>query len=146
MVGKQIDLSTTKPVLSVAEGKTKIYLGFSWCCRVFVVFFLKMMPVGFTARKSTLALMGRRLVVAKPPYELTMADGEKLITAVVHPTITQYDINPLTTLIAKKAKSMGGYSHANMVRAAEGTVTVPDANKTTEGFRGDPTTQYGGWH
>ena len=75
-----------------------------------------------------------------------MTDGEKLITAVVHPTITQYDINPLTTLIAKKAKSMGGYSHANMVRAAEGTVTVPDANKTTEGFRGDPTTQYGSWH
>ena len=59
MVGKQIDLSTTKPVLSVAEGKTKIYLGFSWCCRVFVVFFLKMMPVGFTARKSDLALRGR---------------------------------------------------------------------------------------
>ena len=53
-----------------------------------------------------------------------MADGEKLITAVVHPTITQYDINPLTTLIAKKAKSMGGYSHANMVRATEGAVTV----------------------
>ena len=78
--------------------------------------------------------------------EAGAADGEKLITAVVHPTITQYDINPLTTLIAEKAKSMGGYSYANMVRAAEGTVTVPDANKTTEGFRGDPTTQYGGWH
>ena len=78
--------------------------------------------------------------------EADTADVEKLITAVVHPTITKYDINPLTTLIAKKAKSMGGYSHANMVRAAEGTVTVPDANKTTEGFRGDPTTQYGGWH
>jgi hypothetical protein len=72
--------------------------------------------------------------------------AEQLITAVVHPTITQYDINPLTTTIAKKAKAMGGYNHANMVRAAEGTATVPDANKTTEGFRGDPTTQYGGWH
>jgi hypothetical protein len=74
------------------------------------------------------------------------ADGEKLITAVVHPGITKYDINPLTTSIAKKALSMGGYTHANMVRAAEGTATVPDANKTTAGFRGDPTTQYGGWH
>ncbi len=74
------------------------------------------------------------------------ADGEKLITAVVHPGITKYDINPLTTLIAKKAQAMGGYTHANMVRAAEGTATVPDANKTTAGFRGDPTTQYGGWH
>ena len=74
------------------------------------------------------------------------ADAEKLITAVIHPTITKYDINPLTTSIAKKAQAMGGYTHANMVRAAEGTVTVPDANKTTAGFRGDPTTQYGGWH
>jgi hypothetical protein len=74
------------------------------------------------------------------------ADGEKLMTAVVHPTITKYDINPLTTSIAKKAQAMGGYTHANMVRAAEDTVTVPEANKTTAGFRGDPTTQYGGWH
>ena len=75
-----------------------------------------------------------------------VADGEKLITAVVHPSITKYDINPLTTSIAKKALAMGGYTHANLVRAAEGTATVPDANKTTAGFRGDPTTQYGGWH
>jgi hypothetical protein len=74
------------------------------------------------------------------------ADGEKLITAVVHPTITRYDINPLSTSIAKKALEMGGYTHANMVRAAESAATVPDANKTTAGFRGDPTTQYGGWH
>jgi len=73
-------------------------------------------------------------------------DAEKLIAAVVHPAITKYDINPLTTAIAKKAQAMGGYTHANMVRAAEDTVTVPDANKTTAGFRGDPTTQYGGWH
>jgi hypothetical protein len=74
------------------------------------------------------------------------ADGEKLITAVVHPAITKYDINPLTTSIARKALAMGGYTHANLVRAAEGTATVPDANKTTAGFRGDPTKQYGGWH
>lgn len=74
------------------------------------------------------------------------ADGEKLITAVVHPGITKYDINPLSTSIAKKAQAMGGYTHANLVRAAESTATVPDANKTTAGFRGDPTTQYGGWH
>ncbi len=74
------------------------------------------------------------------------ADGQKLMTAVVHPGITKYDINPLTTSITKKAHAMGGYTHANMVRAAEETVKVPDANKTTAGFRGDPTTQYGGWH
>jgi hypothetical protein len=74
------------------------------------------------------------------------AEEAKLMIAVVHPGITKYDINPLTTSITKKALAMGGYTHANMVRAAEGTATVPDANKTTAGFRGDPTTQYGGWH
>ena len=74
------------------------------------------------------------------------ADGQKLFTAVIHPSITKYDINPLTTSIAKKAQALGGYTHANMVQAAEGTANVPDANKTTAGFRGDPTTQYGGWH
>jgi hypothetical protein len=74
------------------------------------------------------------------------ADGDKLITAVVHAGITKYDINPLTTSIAKKAYAMGGYTHANLVGAAEGTATVPNANKTTAGFRGDPTKQYGGWH
>ena len=74
------------------------------------------------------------------------ADAQKLVTAVVHPSITKYDINPLTTSIAQKALAMGGYTHAQLVRAAESAATVPDANKNTAGFRGDPTTQYGGWH
>lgn len=71
---------------------------------------------------------------------------EKLVTAVIDDIITKYYINPSTTAIAKAAKEMGGYSRANMVRAAENTVHTPDANKTTTGWRGDPTTQYGGWH
>lgn len=73
-------------------------------------------------------------------------EAEEYITAVVHPNVTQYDINPLSTAIAKKALALGGYTHANLVMAAESMGTVPDANKTTEGFRGDPTKQYGGWH
>jgi hypothetical protein len=82
------------------------------------------------------------------PILLTYAaePEEKLVTAVVHDTITQYDINPSSTAIAKAAKAMGGYTHANMTRAAADTVHTPDANKTTTGWRGDPTTQYGGWH
>lgn len=73
-------------------------------------------------------------------------DAEQFVTVVIHPTITQYDLTPLTTMIANKAKALGGYTHANMVQAAADSVHVPDANKTTSGFRGDPTTQYGGWH
>lgn len=86
------------------------------------------------------------------PIVLTFYPGpdsgatDKLVAVVVDPTITKYDINSLTTAIAKKAESLGGYTRANMVMAAESTVAVPDENKTSTGFRGDPTTQYGGWH
>jgi outer membrane murein-binding lipoprotein Lpp len=72
--------------------------------------------------------------------------AEKLVAAVIHESITRYEINPSSTAIAKAAKAMGGYTHANMIRAAENTTHVPDANKTTTGWRGDPTKQYGGWH
>jgi hypothetical protein len=71
---------------------------------------------------------------------------EKFITAVVFKHITQYDINPRTTAIANKARAMGGYTSGNLILAAESAAYVPDANKTTAGFRGDPTKQYGGWH
>jgi hypothetical protein len=75
-----------------------------------------------------------------------VAGGEQLVTAVIHPTVTKYDITPLSTAIAKKAKALGGYTHGNLLVAAESMGTVPDDNKTTAGFRGDPTKQYGGWH
>ncbi len=74
------------------------------------------------------------------------ADSERMISAVVHAAASKFDINTLSTRIAKKAKEMGGYTHRNLTMAAEATGTVPANNKTTAGFRGDPTTQYGGWH
>lgn len=72
--------------------------------------------------------------------------GGTLLAAIVDPSVTRYDINPLTTAIAKKAKALGGYTRANMIVAAESTINAPEANKTSTGFKGDPTTQYGGWH
>lgn len=74
------------------------------------------------------------------------SDEERMVSVVVHAAASKFDINTLSTRIAKQAKEMGGYTHKNLVSAAEGTGTVPAANKTTAGFRGDPTTQYGGWH
>jgi len=71
---------------------------------------------------------------------------DKLVSVAIYTAIKKYEINELTTLIAKKAKELGGYTHTNMVLAADSTVGVPDANKTSTGFRGDPTKQYGGWH
>ena len=78
--------------------------------------------------------------------DLQSPKAEKFISAVVYTNITQYDINPRTTAIARSAKAMGGYTHDNLILAAENAASVPDANKTTAGFRGDPTKQYGGWH
>lgn len=74
------------------------------------------------------------------------SSSDKLVTAVIDDMMMKYYINPSTTAIAKAAKEMGGYTRANMALAAENTVHTPDANKTTTGWRGDPTTQYGGWH
>ncbi len=71
---------------------------------------------------------------------------QELSAAVVYTSMTKFDINSLSTKIAKKAKSLGGYTHANMMLSAESMVDMPDDNKTTQGFRGDPTKQYGGWH
>lgn len=71
---------------------------------------------------------------------------EKMVSVVLYENITKYFIDPSTTAIAKAAKEMGGYNRANLTRAAEETTHVPDSNKTTGGWRGDPTTQYGGWH
>jgi hypothetical protein len=83
------------------------------------------------------------------PVVLTVSpegSQEKLIAVVISPAVSSYDISSLTTQIANRAKALGGYTYANMVMAADSTVGVPDANKTSTGFRGDPTKQYGGWH
>ena len=83
------------------------------------------------------------------PVVLTVSpkgSSEKLRAVVISPAVSKYDISPLTTKIANRAKELGGYTYANMVMAADSTVGVPDANKTSTGFRGDPTKQYGGWH
>ncbi len=79
------------------------------------------------------------------PDESDKEAGE-MISVVAYASMTGYDINDLTTKIAKKARQLGGYTHRNIVLASESMVHVPDANKTTTGFRGDPTKQYGGWH
>lgn len=73
-------------------------------------------------------------------------DDKRMMAVAVHAAMSKYDINPSSTRIAKAAKAFGGYTHKNLVRAAEDSGIVPADNKTTAGFRGDPTTQYGGWH
>lgn len=85
-------------------------------------------------------------VILRYTPEADSPAADQLIAVVVEPSVTQYDISALSTAIAGKAQALGGYTRSNMVLAAESMVNVPDANKTSAGFRGDPTKQYGGWH
>ncbi len=74
------------------------------------------------------------------------ADKESFIAVVIHPSITKYDINPLTTAIAKKAMTLGGYTDTNLRQAAETVSSMSDNAKATAGAHGNPTQRYGGWH
>jgi hypothetical protein len=84
-------------------------------------------------------------IPAQTPLPIVLRAGD-LISVVVDTDLKNYDINALTTSIAQKAKALGGYTRQNLVLAASNSVRTPDANKTSTGWRGDTTTQYGGWH
>lgn len=72
--------------------------------------------------------------------------SQKLVAAVISPSLTKHDITPNSTIVAKKAKSLGGYTSQNMMQATLNTVNKPKGDRSVEGFRGDPTKQFGGWH
>ncbi|HFD12117.1 MAG TPA: hypothetical protein ENJ32_06585 [Crenotrichaceae bacterium] len=75
------------------------------------------------------------------------ASKQKVLSvALVNAMLTNHDITPSSTQIAKAAKAMGGYSKENMFKAALGSVNMPDRDTSAAGFRGDPTKQFGGWH
>lgn len=84
-------------------------------------------------------------IPAQTQLPIVLQAGD-LISVVVDTDLKSYDINALTTTIAQKAKALGGYTRQNLVLAASNSVHTPDANKTSTGWRGDTTTQYGGWH
>lgn len=98
-------------------------------------------------RYSLIIPAGTQLPIVLKAYPETGDGSEEILQAVVvEPSLKRYEINPLSTTIAEKAKALGGYTAENLMEAAMTSVAVPDANKTTGGFRGDPTKQYGGWH
>lgn len=96
---------------------------------------------------STTAENGRYKleIPAQTKLPIILRAGD-FISVVIDTDLKNYDINNLTTEIAKKAKILGGYTRQNMVLAASNSVHTPDANKTSTGWRGDTTSQYGGWH
>ncbi len=85
------------------------------------------------------------IVLTAYPESATSED-DQLRVVVVNPAPKYFDITTLTTAIAEKALSMGGYTSKNLMQAALTGVAVPDKDRTMGGFSGDPTKQFGGWH
>ncbi len=81
------------------------------------------------------------------PIELAAVGAkQKLTVAIISPSTNKHDISPISTKIATKAKSLGGYTPQNLTQAALTTTAIPDSDRTVGGFKGDPTKQFGGWH
>lgn len=98
-------------------------------------------------------------------YTLTIPSGTPyplIITAYPEGTATQplkavvtdtraseQDISPVTTIIVDTALSLGGLTDANIAKAAGAALAQrkkSGGSGSSEGFKGDPTKQYGGWH
>jgi hypothetical protein len=78
--------------------------------------------------------------------DAAQSKGEDFIAVVIHASISKYDINPLTTAIAKKAMALGGYTDANLRQAAESSSSVQRANNGASVDQTKATQHYGGWH
>ena len=69
-----------------------------------------------------------------------------LKVVVMNPYSTDQVVTRTTTAIAENALALGGYTVKNMLQATRTTSPFPDRDTTVEGFSGDPTTKFGGWH
>jgi len=75
--------------------------------------------------------------------------GSTLKAVVTNEQAREQDVSPVTTLIVESALSFGGLTEANLAKAAGAALAQrkkSGGSGTSEGFKGDPTKQYGGWH
>ncbi|WP_020157566.1 MULTISPECIES: hypothetical protein [Methylobacter] len=84
------------------------------------------------------------------PVFLEITGHDELLEAVViDPSAVKQDITPMSTLVVRSARDLGGVTKENMARAAINAISqskTASGKGTTAGFKGDPTKQYGGWH
>ncbi|WAK00774.1 hypothetical protein [Methylobacter sp. YRD-M1] len=84
------------------------------------------------------------------PVVLEIEGHDELLEAVVlDPTAVKQDITPMSSLVVRSARDLGGVTKENMARAAINAISqskTASGKNTTAGFKGDPTKQYGGWH
>jgi len=79
--------------------------------------------------------------------------NETLRAAVTDGTASLQDISPVSTIVVDTALSLGGLTEGNLAKAAGAAIAQRrksgsggGGTATSEGFKGDPTKQYGGWH
>jgi len=80
--------------------------------------------------------------------EITAPD-ELLEAVIIDSATTTMDISRMSTLVVRSARDLGGFTKENMARAAQMAIAqsrTKGGTNTTQGFNGDPTKQYGGWH
>jgi len=84
------------------------------------------------------------------PIYLEVAGHDELLEAVViDASAVKQDITPMSSLVVRSARDLGGVTKENMARAAINAISqskTAGGKGTTAGFKGDPTKQYGGWH
>jgi hypothetical protein len=80
--------------------------------------------------------------------EITGHDG-LLEAVVIDPSAVKQDITPMSSLVVRSARDLGGVTKENMAKAAINAISqskTAGGKGTSAGFKGDPTKQYGGWH
>lgn len=84
------------------------------------------------------------------PVFLEIAGHDELLEAVViDSSAVKQDITPMSSLVVRSARDLGGVTKENMARAAINAISqskTAGGKGTAAGFKGDPTKQYGGWH
>ncbi len=84
------------------------------------------------------------------PLLLQVTGQKELLEAVIiDSNAVLQDITSLSTLVVRSARDLGGLTKENMAKAAIHAIQQSkksSGKRTSTGFKGDPTKQYGGWH
>lgn len=117
------------------------------------------------AKDARGAIAARTELKGESTYTLTIPSGtvypliisaypegtatQPLKAAVTDSRASQQDISPVTTIVVDTAMSLGGLTEANIAKAAGAALAQrkkSGGSGSSQGFKGDPTKQYGGWH
>ncbi|BCX81206.1 hypothetical protein MIT9_P0784 [Methylomarinovum caldicuralii] len=90
---------------------------------------------------------------ATAPYPLLLVaklpNDKQLLAVVTSNQAVEQDISPYTDLVVKSARQLGGLTPENIAKAAGAAINMRPSQggkRSSTGFKGDLTKQYGGWH